>query len=531
MLKTLLRKQMMEIFRQYFFNAKTNKKRPTGTVVAYMVLFVLLMVVVLGGMFALLSVALCGALVTVHMDWLYFVIMSLLAVFLGAFGSVFNTYSGLYQAKDNDLLLSMPIPVHTIMIARLLSVYLMGLMYSGVVIVPAVIVYWITAPLTVGAVLGCLWLVVLLSLFVMTLSCALGWVVAKISRKLKRKSFVTVLVSLVFFGLYYMVYFQAQTLIEQLLANSAVYAKAIKGSAYPLYLLGRVGTGDGLATLTVSAVVLALFAGMWALLAHSFLKVITASSKEKKAVYRQRATKAKSVSGALLHKELRRFVSSPLYMLNCGLGTLLLPVAGVVLLFQRELLTTMVNELLGGTGGMVAVMCALICALVSMNDLAAPSVSLESHTLWMMQSMPITPWQVLRAKLSLQWLLTVIPAAFCGVCAAVVVPAAPAQRVMIVLVPVLYAVMSALFGMVLGLKHPNLTWTNELAPIKQGMPVMLALLGGWLYAVLVGVGGVLLGKVMPPALALGLFAVATLVLSVVLYRWLKTKGSALFAAL
>ena len=145
MLKTLLRKQMMEIFRQYFFNAKTNKKRPTGTVVAYMVLFVLLMVVVLGGMFALLSVALCGALVTVHMDWLYFVIMSLLAVFLGAFGSVFNTYSGLYQAKDNDLLLSMPIPVHTIMIARLLSVYLMGLMYSGVVIVPAVIVYWITA--------------------------------------------------------------------------------------------------------------------------------------------------------------------------------------------------------------------------------------------------------------------------------------------------------------------------------------------------------------------------------------------------
>lgn len=60
---------------------------------------------------------------------------------------------------------------------------------------------------------------------------------------------------------------------------------------------------------------------------------------------------------------------------------------------------------------------------------------------------------------------------------------------------------------------------------------MLALLGGWLYAVLVGVGGVLLGKVMPPALALGLFAVATLVLSVVLYRWLKTKGSALFAAL
>ena len=37
----------------------------------------------------------------------------MLAIVLGAFGSVFNTYSSLYLAKDNDLLLSMPIPVRT----------------------------------------------------------------------------------------------------------------------------------------------------------------------------------------------------------------------------------------------------------------------------------------------------------------------------------------------------------------------------------------------------------------------------------
>ena len=57
--------------------------------------------------------------------------MGLLAVLLGAFGSVFNTYSSLYLSKDNDLLLSMPIPVRSIMASRLLGVYLMGLMYSG----------------------------------------------------------------------------------------------------------------------------------------------------------------------------------------------------------------------------------------------------------------------------------------------------------------------------------------------------------------------------------------------------------------
>ena len=86
------------------------------------------------------------------------------------------------RAKDNDLLLSMPIPVSVLMASRLLGVYLMGLMYSGVVLLPAVIVYWIVAAPSAAAVAGSILLVLLVSIFVLTLSCALGWVVAKISR-------------------------------------------------------------------------------------------------------------------------------------------------------------------------------------------------------------------------------------------------------------------------------------------------------------------------------------------------------------
>lgn len=231
MLKILVKKQLTEIFRSYFYNPKTNKARSKAAVAGYIALFVVLMVGVLGGMFTMLALGLCGPLAAVGMDWLYFALMGLLAVLLGAFGSVFNTYSGLYLAKDNDLLLSMPIPVDTLMASRLLSVYLMGLMYSAVVIVPTVIVYWAVVPVTAGAVLGGVLLVLLISVFVLTLACALGWVVAKISLKLKHKSFVTVLVSLVFFGGYYFFYFKAQTLVEDLLANAAVYGE--KSGARP----------------------------------------------------------------------------------------------------------------------------------------------------------------------------------------------------------------------------------------------------------------------------------------------------------
>lgn len=62
MIKTLLKKQFAEMFRSYLYDAKKNKKRSTFSFVMYVVLFAFLMIVVLGGMFAALSIALCAPL-------------------------------------------------------------------------------------------------------------------------------------------------------------------------------------------------------------------------------------------------------------------------------------------------------------------------------------------------------------------------------------------------------------------------------------------------------------------------------------
>ena len=194
MLKTLVKKQLMEIFRSYFYDAKKNQRRSTLSTALFIVLFVLIMVGMLGGIFAFLSLTLCDAMTSAGMDWLYFALMGLMAIFLGAFGSVFNTYSSLYIAKDNDLLLSMPIPVKIIMGSRLMSVYLMGLMYAAVIFIPAMIVYWVVAPVTVSTVVCSIIALLMISIFVLVLSCALGWLVAKISLKLKNKSIITVIV-------------------------------------------------------------------------------------------------------------------------------------------------------------------------------------------------------------------------------------------------------------------------------------------------------------------------------------------------
>ena len=528
MLKLLLKKQLMEVFRSYFYDAKKNKARSKGTTIAYIVMFVLLMVGVLGGMFAVLANVMCGQLAEMGLDWLYFVIMGMMAVFLGAFGSVFNTYSGLYLAKDNDLLLSMPIPVRIIMASRLLNVYLLGLMYSGIVILPVIIVYWCTVPLTAGIILGGVVLLIVISLFVL----ALGWVVAKISLKLKNKSFITVLVSLVFFGLYYFICFRSQALIGSLLLNAASVGDKIKGSVYPLYLFGRVGCGDGVAMLIVSAVVIALLALVWYLIARSFLNIATASGNTAKAVYREKAAMQTSPAAALLRKELGRFTASPLYMLNCGLGTVFLLILAVASLIKGREVFLMMNALFAGSEDFVPVLAALcLCLLAGSNDITAPSVSLEGKSLWIAQSLPIDPWQALRAKLRLHLLITEPSLVLCAVCVAAVSGLDFLHAALVVVVPMVYVVLSAAFGLFMGLKRPNLTWTSEVAPIKQGLAVFLSMFGGWVLAA--GLGFLYYALMAHLGAAAFLLAATALfvVLALVLLRWLKTSGAKIYAHL
>ncbi len=532
MLKALLKKQLTEIFRSYFYDAKKNRARSKAGTVAYMLLFMGIMVGLLGGMFAFLSLSLCGALSAAGMDWLYFALMGLMAVLLGTFGSVFNTYSSLYLAKDNDLLLSLPIPVNTIIASRLLTVYLMGLMYSMVVLLPAVIVYWITVSLSIPVILGCLLLMLLVSVFVLTLSCTLGWVVAKISLKLKNKSFISVVVSLAFIGGYYFFYFKAQTLLQDLVANAAVYGAKIKGAAYPLYLFGRVGAGDALAMLVVSAVILALLALMWALISHSFLKIATSAPRSAGKRYREGAVKQKSVSSALLAKEFRRFLSSPNYMLNCGLGVLLLAVGGGLLIWKGGVVVSTLNAVFGGRSGSVPVLlCGAICMLASMNDMTAPSVSLEGKSLWLLQSLPVKPWQALRAKLEMQLLLTAIPTLLCTAGIAVLYPLTPLNLALTTLVPLSFVLLYALFGLTLGLKMPILTWTSEITPIKQSACVTITLFSGFAFNALLCAGYLLGGWRLGFTGYMAGFAAITLGLSAVLYFWLKKRGCNLLATL
>lgn len=524
MLKILIKKQMTEIFRSYIYDAKKNRARSRASTVAYIVLFVLLMTVFLGGFFALMWAQICDSAHAAGMSWFYFALSGLVAVLFGTFGSVFNTYSGLYCSKDNDLLLSMPIPVHAILLSRMVSVYLMGLMYASIVFLPALIVYWVFASCTVRAVVGGLLFLFALSLLVLMLSCILGWVVARISMKLKNRNFIVVLLSLLFFAAYYFFFLRAEEMIAALVQNIALYGEQVKVSAYPVYVFGMAGTGDPFSTVLLLAVIGVLLLLLWMLLSRSFLKIATATAKIERRTLHTLAARPKSVFKSLLFREFRHFLSSPTYMLNCGFGVLMLVLVGVAFLVFGGVISEVINEAFG-TGAKAFVFSTSLCLAASMVNTAAPSVSLEGKTLWLVRSLPVTSWQILCAKWVMQLWLSGAPVLFAMLCLLPHGVFSVAEFLLLAVQALLTVLFFALFNLFLSIKTADFTWTNEIVPIKQGTGVLFSAITAFAYALLYVGFYLFVGYLFFDFCAYSaIFSVVLLTLCVFLYRWLKNSG-------
>lgn len=531
MFKALLKKQLLELNRSFFLNRKTGKARMKAAALISVLFFCVLMVFVMGGIFFFLSLQL-RPLIHVGLSWLYFAILGLISIVLGTFGSVFNTYASLYDAKDNDLLLSMPIPLRCIILVRLSGVYLLGLMYSAVVFLPAQIVYLLTVKPGPGSVGLMLFFGLSLSLIVLILSCLLGWVVAQIARRLKNKSLLSVLASLLFIVIYYVVYFRANALLTELLASSEVIASRIRGSVWPLYAFGLAGTGQLSASIGLAAVCIALTGLVGLLLSRTFFSLAAGTGKSRRPSARGWQVRVRAPASALFSREMRRFLASPAYMLNCSMGTLFLLIAGVAALIQSDLLRQLIPLFAGQSDSAAAlILAALLCALVCMNDISAPSVSLEGNTLWLIQSLPVSPWQALLTKLRLHLLLTCPPVLFCGVCLIIALRTSVFVSVCLIVLPLLFTLLNAAFGLAVNLKLPNLHWTNEAAAVKQGVNIFLALFGGWLYLAALGGLYFVVRSFLAPLPFLLIGTALTALITGLLFFWLKHRGTQIFAAL
>ena len=535
MLKALLKKQFLELNAFYFQNKKTGKNRSKAGTIGFIILYIVLFVY-LAFMFFMLAQSLAGALIPMGYGWLYYALMGLVALAFGVFGSVFNTYAGLYHAKDNELLLAMPIPPRRILLVRMLGVYAMGMLYTCILMVPTIVAGQLNAP-GVWPLISQILLTILLGLVVLALTCFLGWIVALIAARLKNKSFITVILSLALIALYYVIYFRVNTVIRHITEHAEQLDSGMR-RLYPIYAFGRAAEGDALSLLAFAAIALALCALCVWIMSRSFIRIVTMNrgdGAKKKDYHTQTVQKAAGAPAALLRREFKRFTASPTYMLNCGLGLVLLLAAAVAALIKADAVRGAVERIAqtmpGVTPALPVFLCGAVILMAALNPISAPSISLEGKTIWILQSLPVNASDVLTAKLRMHLYLCAGPTILCAAALAFVLRLDFSVAVYAALLSLLATMLFGSLGLALNLLRPNLSWTNETVPIKQSMPVVVVIFGGWFVAgAVVGLYFLLRSFCPTQYYLLGCIVVFAL-LCRLLNGWLKRSGAEKFASL
>ena len=114
MIKTLIGIRLQSVFSGLVSGRKKNGKESVskGKLIGYTLIY-LYLAVVLVGMFVLYARFMAPSLVAFELDWFYFAIFNASAFAVVFVLSIFETKGLLFECKDNELLLSLPIkPKH-----------------------------------------------------------------------------------------------------------------------------------------------------------------------------------------------------------------------------------------------------------------------------------------------------------------------------------------------------------------------------------------------------------------------------------
>lgn len=543
MIYTLVKINLKALFAGLARGRKRAKSRRPGRKRTVTAILIGLLVIYIAGalMFSVgaMFYSFCSPLFEAGVGWFYFALAGMVVFAIGFVGGIFMVQTQIFAARDNELLLSMPIRPSAILAGRLASLIIIEYIFEALILIPVFAVLLITGRFQLLPAPGVVFFfaaALLLPLFALALGCFVGWIVALISSRMRRKNIAVLVFSIAFLAAYFVLYSRMMSNMNALISNGAQIAEAVRKAVFPAYHLGvAIAEGSAVSFLLFAVCAVVPFAIMCIALSLTFVKLTTGGRGVKKVEYHEKALHASGARTALLKREISYYWHSPNFIMNSSLGTIVTLVLAVVLIVRRGPVTGIIDQLNAAAPGIDTGFAGaiILSALAMMNFVSAPTISLEGKNLWIVKSLPVYARDILLSKVKLHLTVCGIPSLIAGVVCIIALPMSGfAHAALTIVMPASVTVMFALLGVTLNLIFPRFDWINPIQPVKQGASAMLSMFGGMaLIAALALVYALLLSSVLALDIFLLLCTIVFIAASAGLYIHLIKAGCRRFEAL
>lgn len=396
---------------------------------------------------------------------------------------VYKSQGILFDAKDNDLLFSLPIKRSQILFVRIFKLLLFQYIYNLMFLLPAFVIFIYFEKFEIKFCLISLLMSVLIPIIPTIISSVIGYIIKYYSSKFHNKKIVQTLLSSIFFlGIFYL-----STNIDNFIQNIVLHATDINDVLtkiyYPLGLYIKLITHFELLELIKLLLINIIPFGLFIFIGSKFyFKVISASKDnnvKRKANIKKEIIKKRKPIVSLIRKEIKRYFSSPVYMFNTSFGLLMGIIVSIVLCFKGP---HVFDDILSSYGikdlSLSILFYFFILFVGSMTSISSSSISLEGKTINITKSLPIKEKLILQSKILTCYVIELPFILFSDIVFFIRFKPSLFYCLLIVLLSILTIFFSACMGLVINLKYPKMDATNDTEVVKQSMSSIISIFIG-----------------------------------------------------
>ena len=400
--------------------------------------------------------------------------------------STVGTSRTLFGGADYDFLASLPIRPKIVILSKLAYVYIIGLGGALLAIGSSAITYMIICKSGAITLLNALLLIPFLPLLPLLIGLIIGTLFHIAMSKVKRKA----LVGMILGGAFLVAYLCFMFSVGINDANDEEIGLAIlsmAGILKPFTFFAKILTGNYLNLLIVASALSLVSFIYVATLGKYYNKVndlITSKRSGKSADLTKQ--KQSSLLLTLVKREVKSYFSNSTVVLNSLIGNLMAIVMPIILLVNGG-----INSFNGGdaVSGDIQLVIGKLTRnavpyipffFIGLSEITAFSISLEGKNLWFIKSLPVSARDWLKSKL----VSSVIFSIPCGIISVILFAVAFSftwyDALIAIAMVCLYAVVGALFGIVINLKFPRFDWSNPAEIVKRGASMTICTFVGML---------------------------------------------------
>lgn len=479
------------------------------------------------GIVGVMTYALYGGLKDVGLTLLIPGLFLVAASFLIFFTSLFTSHGYLFQAKDLDMLFSFPVTHGEILASKFIMLYLYNLLFSAVLFGVSGAVYCV---LSSAGIIGWLTLaagVFFIPLLPLGLGVLISYFMGLALRKVKRKNAVTTILAVAFTVLFIALLSNTQGMNDLIIRYGGDLYKAFKAYYPPAGLIFGAFDGGFFSLLIFIAINVLPILILLPIVARHFASIVASyGSVFAKADYTFKQQKQTKKLAACFKKEIKRVFASSTYLLNSGVGIVMLVMLSFTLLRLDGAADGRENIL-----PFIAVMVLAFCS--TFNATTSCAISLEAKTFWIYKSAPVDVMTIFEAKARANEVLYLPFIFIFGIVNAVVLKLNFQFTIFMLLIPIVALICASYYGLLINLAFPKLKWESETQVIKQSMSVLVFMFSTMGFNILIGVLSALAGTFLPVSVFEILLCVfiVYLLLMVFLEYLLRTWGVAKFQKL